>query len=73
MSREDILKKDYDLLHIPYFHPYLETGLSGCRPKRKPLVVTVHDLTPVKYPRHFPPGIKGRLRWEIKKRMQNEE
>jgi len=65
-NEKEIRKADYDLLHIPYFHPYF---LTLPFVKRKPLVITIHDLIPVKYPEHFPPGIKGRLRWEVQKKL----
>lgn len=61
-----IKKWDFDLLHIPYFQPYF---FSLPFFWKKPLVVTVHDLVPVKYQDHYPPGLKGRLRWEIQKRL----
>jgi len=63
---EEIKKANYDLLHIPYFHPYFFTLPFR---KRRLLIVTIHDLIPVKYPKHYPPGVKGRLCWEIQKRL----
>jgi len=65
-SREEIDQADYHLLHFPYFTPYF---FSLPWRKKRPLVVTIHDLIPVKYPDHYPPGIKGRLRWEIQKKL----
>lgn len=38
-------------------------------PKGAPGVVTVHDLIPLKYPRAYPPGIKGRLKWWRQRRQ----
>lgn len=63
---EDIKWQDYDLLHIPYFDPYFLT-LPWPWEIKKPIVVTVHDLTPVKYPNHYPPGIKAKIRWQVQK------
>ncbi|PIU02403.1 hypothetical protein COT66_00385 [Candidatus Shapirobacteria bacterium CG09_land_8_20_14_0_10_49_15] len=54
-----------DLIHYPYFSPFF-LSLPG-RPLL-PSVVTVHDLTPVKYPQHFPAGVRGRWRWQSQKR-----
>jgi len=31
------------------------------------MVVTVHDLTPLKFAEHYPPGMKGKLRWFAQK------
>lgn len=57
--------KDVDLIHFPYFDPFFLTlpGNSNI-----PYVVTVHDLTPLVFPKDFPPGVKGRLKWQIQKR-----
>lgn len=55
-----------ELLHIPYFSPFFLTLPFH---KKIPLVVTVHDLIPLKYPSHFPPGFRGNLRWQIQKRL----
>jgi len=63
-SKEEIRRADYDALHIPYFQPYFFTLPFK---RTKPLVVTIHDLIPVKYPGHYPPGVKGWWRWQIQK------
>jgi len=56
--------QQFSLIHYPYFDPFFLT-----LPKRGnvPIVVTVHDLTPLKFPEHYPSGIKGRLRWFTQK------
>ena len=56
--------QQFSLIHYPYFDPFFLT-----LPKRGevPMVVTVHDLTPLKFPEHYPPGIKGKLRWFAQK------
>lgn len=60
---------DVDLIHYPYFDPFFVT-LPFI--KKQPTVVTVHDLTPLIFPEHFPAGLKGKLRWQIQKRsLQN--
>lgn len=65
----ELQKKKYDLIHYPYFHPYQQT----LPPQTKiPTVVTIHDLIPVEFRSHFPPGIKGSLNWIIQKnRLKN--
>lgn len=67
-NKEEIRKQEYDLLHIPYFSPFFQTMPRPWEIK-KPMVVTIHDLIPVKYPNHYPPGIKGKLRWQLQKRL----
>jgi len=50
----------FDLVHYPYFDPFFLT-----LPLRKTIkrIVTVHDLIPLKYPRNFPKGVRGSLKW----------
>lgn len=56
-GKADLAK--YDLVHFPYFHPFFLTIPSKAPAK---LIVTIHDLIPLIYPDHYPPGIKGKLR-----------
>lgn len=56
--------KKANLIHYPYFDPFFLT--LPCR-GRIPVVVTVHDLTPLKFPSHYPAGIKGRIKWQRQK------
>jgi len=63
-NSDDVRTKKYDILHIPYFHPFFFTVPFK---KKRPIIVTIHDLIPIKYPGHYPPGIKGKIRWEIQK------
>lgn len=55
----------YDLVHFPYFHPFFLTIPAKVPTK---FIVTIHDLIPLLYPKHHPPGIKGRLRYRMQKR-----
>jgi glycosyltransferase involved in cell wall biosynthesis len=63
-SRKEELTGKIDVVHYPYFDPFF---ISLPLKKRYPTVVTVHDLTPLVFPQHFPAGIKGKLRWQIQK------
>ncbi len=63
-TRTDSLPKNVDLVHYPYFDPFF---LTLPLYKTLPTVVTVHDLIPLVYPDKFPPGIKGRIKWEIQR------
>lgn len=58
------VKEDTDIVHFPYFDPFF---LTLPFQKKHKTVVTVHDLTPIIYPKHFPAGIKGKLFWNIQK------
>ena len=63
-SKTSEIPKDVDLVHYPYFDPFFIT-LPLIKKHRT--VVTVHDLTPLVFPAHFPSGAKGKLKWQIQK------
>lgn len=58
------LKNKVDIIHYPYFDPF---SFSVPFFSSQKVVVTVHDLTPLKFPEHFPAGIKGSMRWIYQK------
>lgn len=58
------IKNSVDLVHYPYFDPFF---LTLPVIKRHKTVVTVHDLTPLVFPEHFPAGIKGNFRWQVQR------
>lgn len=53
------LLKDVDVVHYPYFD-FFKTTLPIFE-KKFPTVVTIHDVTPLLFPKHYPPGIKGTI------------
>lgn len=55
---------NFDIIHYPYFDPFF---LTLPLMKVKPTIVTVHDLIPFKFPKYFPAGIKGGIKWFIQK------
>jgi glycosyltransferase involved in cell wall biosynthesis len=66
LSRDKTGKQSVDLVHYTFFDPFFLT-LWSSKHKSK-YVVTVHDLIPLKFPNHFPVGIKGKIRWYLQKR-----
>ncbi len=62
----DVFPKDADLIHYPYFDPFFITLPLA---SSKKFVVTVHDLTPLVFPEHFPAGVKGKLKWSVQKQL----
>lgn len=56
--------KAADIVHYPFFDLFF---LTLPLVKRKKTVVTIHDLTPLVFPRHYPPGIKGNVRFFVQK------
>lgn len=63
-TRPQDISKDTDLVHFPFFDPFFLTLPFF---KQYPTIVTVHDLIPLMFPEKFPPGIRGRLKWQIQR------
>jgi len=55
---------DCDLIHYPYFDFFF---LTFPFKKPKPVVVTIHDCIPLVFPKNYPPGIKGKIKFTIQK------
>ncbi len=53
-----------DIVHYPYFDLFWPT-LPPIRNTKT--VVTVHDLTPLKFPGHFPMGLRAKVVWPWQK------
>lgn len=68
-SRSNLAK--YDLAHYQSFRPYFR-DLPLSKPTKK-LVITIHDLIPLIYPEHYPPGIRGWLNWQLNRRIIKSE
>ncbi len=58
------IPEDADLVHYPFFEPFFLTLPLF---KTKKTVVTVHDLTPLRFSENFPVGIRGSVKWQIQK------
>ena len=56
--------QDFDLIHYPFFDLFRHTLTLSLK---KPTVVTIHDLIPIEFPKHYPPGIKGKINWQLQK------
>lgn len=63
-SRGEAVPSGANLVHYPYFEPFFLT-LPLYHPQKT--VVTVHDLTPLVFPKAFPAGVKGKVKWIIQK------
>ncbi len=63
-TQRNALDTSVDLVHYPYFDPF---SLSLPFVKKYATVVTVHDLTPLIFPEHFPSGLKGSLKWQLQR------
>lgn len=60
------LPKNLDLIHYPYFEPFFITLPFF---KKAKSIVTIHDLTPLVFPKFFPKGIKGSIKWQVQKKL----
>ncbi len=56
--------KHFNLLHYTYFDLFFRTLPNHYLKKS---IVTVHDVIPLLYPKHYPPGIKGKINFLIQK------
>ncbi len=63
-TKKNEIPVDISLIHYPYFEPFFLT--LPFRKKCK-TVVTVHDLIPLVFPKHFPPGLRGIIKWQVQK------
>lgn len=61
---EKVNLEKYDLVHFPFFHPFFVTLPTGLTSK---VVVTIHDLIPLIYPKQYPPGLKGKIKIKTQK------
>lgn len=61
-SKTDLNK--YNVIHLPYFNPFFIDIPFATKPK---LVVTIHDVMPLIYPKVYQPGIKGKIKFFINK------
>lgn len=63
-ERGEKISNNVDLVHFPYFEPFFLALPIYSRFKK---VVTVHDLTPIIFPKAFPRGIKGQIKWQMQR------
>jgi glycosyltransferase involved in cell wall biosynthesis len=58
----------YDIIHYTSFDPFFKSFklIPGVK-----TIVTIHDLTPLIYPNHYPPGLKGKIRFLAQRLMIN--
>ena len=55
---------NYELIHYPYFDLFYHTLPIF---KKTKSVVTIHDVIPLEFPDHYPPGLKGSLNLQLQK------
>jgi glycosyltransferase involved in cell wall biosynthesis len=62
-SKTDLSR--YDIVHYQSFNPFFKTLPD--KKLGKKVVVTIHDLIPLIYPNHYPPGIRGKINFWLQK------
>lgn len=65
VSSNDDLSK-FDVVHFTVFRPFF-ISLPFVKPKNTKFVLTIHDLIPLIYPKYYPSGIKGGIKFLINK------
>lgn len=56
----------YDIIHFTSFNPF-NISVPFTKPQNTKFVLTIYDLIPLIYPIHYPPGVKGKIRFLINK------
>lgn len=56
---------DSDVVHYPYFDLFF---LTLPFLKNKPTIVTIHDVTPLIFPKNFPAGLRGKAKLLLQKK-----
>lgn len=54
--------RETDLIHFPYFDFFFHTLPLV---KKRKTVVTIHDCIPLVFPKYYPPGLKGKIKFYI--------
>jgi glycosyltransferase involved in cell wall biosynthesis len=65
-TRTQKVPNNVDLIHYPYFDPFFLTLPFIFK---IPTIITIHDLIPIVFPKYFPRGIKGEMKWRIQKHI----
>ena len=55
---------DYNLIHYPFFDPF---RLTLPTKKTIPTIITIYDLIPRQFKKHYPVGIRGEIKWLVQK------
>lgn len=63
-ARGEKIPSNIDLVHYTYFEPFFLTLPIFSNFKT---IVTVHDLIPFVFPKHFPVGLKGKAKWQLQR------
>lgn len=68
VSKKLFSEHKYDVFHFTSFKPFV-VSLPVSKPSNVKFILTIYDLIPLIYPKHYPPGLRGGLNWEINKNL----
>jgi len=66
VSKTDLSK--FDVVHLTRFNPF-RISVPFSKPSGVKFVLTIYDLIPLIYPKHYPPGIRGKIKFLINKML----
>lgn len=55
-----------DVVHFTRFNPF-RISVPFRKPEGTKFILTIYDLIPLMYPDHYPPGIRGKICWQLNK------
>jgi glycosyltransferase involved in cell wall biosynthesis len=61
-----LIAKRYNVFHFTRFRPFF-ISLPFFKPRDVKFILTIYDLIPLIYPKHYPSGIRGWVKWQINK------
>ncbi len=64
VSKENLAK--FDVVHFTRFNPFF-ISVPFTKPSGTKFVLTIYDLIPLIYPKHYPAGLRGNIKWLINK------
>lgn len=64
VSKEDLSK--FDVVHFTRFNPFF-ISVPFTKPENTKFVLTIYDLIPLIYPKHYPSGVKGLIKLALNK------
>lgn len=63
-NHQSLITNHFNVFHFTRFNPF-QISVPFNKPTGTRFVLTIYDLIPLIYPKHYPSGIKGWLNWQI--------
>lgn len=70
-DRGSLFTEHFDVVHFTRFNPF-QISVPFNKPQNIKFILTIYDLIPLIYPKHYPPGVKGKIRFLINKYLINK-